>query len=158
MDFFKSNFLEKHFLFLLDFYYNLILQNFVLRCLDNKLALVRALARSRAGGKPLPEEMMSLFTHSYMRHQTSNSESLLRFSRLHIHSFRRHSGFSSQRVCDEEGFFFFFVVRLNKLLNNSQVVADPRRHDAHMTSLLCLSSLTKCCETPPGKTCLWKSP
>ena len=35
---------------------------------DNKSALVQVISWHRAGNKPLPEAMMTLFTDAYMRH------------------------------------------------------------------------------------------
>ena len=36
--------------------------------IDNKLALVQAMAWRRTGDKPLPEPMMTQFIDAYMRH------------------------------------------------------------------------------------------
>ena len=37
--------------------------------IDNKSALVQVMAGCRAGGKPLPEPVLTHFTDAYMRHQ-----------------------------------------------------------------------------------------
>ena len=42
---------------------------FVLKGLiNNKSALVQVMAWCRTGNKPLPESMLTLFTHAYMQH------------------------------------------------------------------------------------------